>query len=226
MGIGAPRCGTTWWARQMASHPQIPRGAKELHFFDHYWNRPFGPADESAYRRYFPRHADEQPGEWTPGYLYQPWVPGLLHQAAPDARLVVLLRDPVEQLVSSVNYSHVHHGAPANPLMVTRHLGEASYHRHLRHWAATTDQPILVLQFERCRRQPEAELERTFAFLGLGPATQPVRNRPVNARAATPLTLTDHARRSIAEWLADDVRALAEDFPDVDPGWWPSFGDL
>lgn len=226
VGIGAPRCGTTWWARQLASHPQVPMGSKELHFFDDYWTRPFGPADEAAYHRQFPRRDGERPGEWTPGYLYQPWAPQLLHQTAPEAHLLVLLRDPVDQLVSSINYSHLRHGAPANPLMVTRHLGEAAYHRHLRHWATTTGQPLLVLQFERCVQEPESQLARTFAFLGLEAGSVTPRVRPTNANASAPLTLTDPARRAIAEWLADDVRGLAEDFPDVDPGRWTSFRDL
>ena len=38
VGVGAQRCGTTWWHRQITVHPGVPyRGGlhfKEVHFFD------------------------------------------------------------------------------------------------------------------------------------------------------------------------------------------------
>ena len=38
---------------------------------------------------------------------------------------------------------------------------------------------VLVLQYERCVREPAAELERTFVFLGLEvPAESTIENRP------------------------------------------------
>jgi len=227
VGIGAARCGSTWWSRQLLRHPAIADRGKELHYFDRFYATDPTAADLTDYHAFFPRRADEVVGEWTPGYLYLPWVPTLLERAAPDVRLLCILRDPVEQLVSSINYSAHHNGAPDNALMVSRHLNEAAYGRHLAHWARSTDRPVLVQQLERCLDDPDTELARTVAFLGLDPdRLGPTSTRRVNALDTRPVRVTEHFRRSVAEYLEDDVRMLATDHPDLDLGRWPTFAHL
>ena len=58
--IGAQKSGTTWWQGLMEGHLEIHRPhsqRRELHFFDHFWDR--WPSDEQfeLYLRYFPRPA-------------------------------------------------------------------------------------------------------------------------------------------------------------------------
>jgi hypothetical protein len=105
------RCGTTSLYRYLIAHPLVgaPR-RKEISFFDRHYDRGL-----SWYRRYFPgavarayaqaRHGGRLlTGEGTPTYLFHPHVPARAAEALPSARIVVLLRDPVERA-----YSHYHH---------------------------------------------------------------------------------------------------------------------
>ena len=41
VGIGAQRCGTSWWYDSMRRHPRIRRSplGKEVHYFDRFWQR-------------------------------------------------------------------------------------------------------------------------------------------------------------------------------------------
>src|SRR5262245_38927313 len=56
VGIGAQRCGTTWWYELVTAHPEVHPGiAKELHYFHRYWGRAFTERDAARYVRYFPR---------------------------------------------------------------------------------------------------------------------------------------------------------------------------
>ena len=103
--IGAQKSGTTWWQGLVEAHLQVVRPGgqrRELHYFDHFWDR--WPSDEqfSRYEHYFPRPEGSLAGEKTPGYLYQPWVAPMLAHVAPEARLIVLMRDPVERYVSGL----------------------------------------------------------------------------------------------------------------------------
>jgi hypothetical protein len=100
--IGAQRSGTSSLFRALSEHPQVvPPALKELHHFDH-----DHPWPHFAYRCYFPRRdAIEQrskeagapvlTGEGTPNYLFHVDAPARIARALPDARFVVVLREPV-----------------------------------------------------------------------------------------------------------------------------------
>jgi hypothetical protein len=109
--IGAQKAGTTSLYYYLVEHPDIaPAFAEEVHFFDQHW------ADGlDWYRANFPL-AVQRPlrklrglgcvvGEATPYYLFHPAVPERVRATVPDARLVVLLRNPIDRA-----YSQYQHG--------------------------------------------------------------------------------------------------------------------
>ena len=101
VGIGVQKGGTSWWYELIADHPGVTARAdihKERHYLSHFGTESFGPSEVERYHRWFPRQAGTITGEWTPDYLAHPWVAELLARAAPDARLLVILRDPVGAL--------------------------------------------------------------------------------------------------------------------------------
>ena len=107
VGVGAQKAGTSWWNRLIQSHPDVVNAGgqpKELHFFDRSWEVPFDDAAVEAYRRHFPVPEGSVAGEWTPGYLIDFWTPELIRRAAPDARILVLLRDPIERFRSGLTH--------------------------------------------------------------------------------------------------------------------------
>jgi tetratricopeptide (TPR) repeat protein len=97
--LGAPKCGTTSFAAWLSSHPQLwvhPR--KELHFFDNRWS--WG---ENWYRHQFPSFQAENKIirlEATPNYIQLPEAPERVFKLMPNARLIVLLREPLQRAVS------------------------------------------------------------------------------------------------------------------------------
>jgi len=228
VGIGAQKAGTTWWHDLIAAHPRVasrPDIHKERHFFDRYATRPFGPAECSLYHDWFPRRPGSLTGEWTPDYIHLAWVPPLLARAAPRARLLAILRDPVERFRSGL----AHHRRDSGRLTVDSYqdaMSRGFYDLALRRWAAYfPPEQILLLQYERCVTDPASELARTYRFLGLEPfVPDGMRNR-VNATTHAP-ELDEDVRRRLVELYSPDVRALCVRFPDLDLGLWPSFSGL
>lgn len=102
LGLGAQKGGTTTLQRLLEEHPGafLPH-AKELHFFSlHY------ALGEDWYRQHFAvAGTGKRIGEITPYYMFHPAVPGRIHALLPRARLVVLLRDPVERALSQYFHS-------------------------------------------------------------------------------------------------------------------------
>ena len=228
VGIGAQKAGTTWWFDAICAHPGVYSRDdihKERHFFDRYAVRPFGPAESSSYHDWFPRPGGTLTGEWTPDYMHFGWVPALLAQAAPRTRLLVLLRDPVERFRSGL----AHHRRDRGRLTAETHqdaLARGLYGDALRRWAACfSPEQILVLQYERCRADPAAQLARTYRFLGLDPFVHEGIEKRVNVTERTP-DLEEDVRRRLVQVYEPDVRALAQRFPEIDLGLWPNFAGI
>ena len=110
--VGGQRCGTTSLHHYLVQHPGVlpARFTKGVHWFDVSYDKP-----PSWYRANFPtsrrREAVSarigQPvvtGEASPYYLFHPWVPERAAAMVPDARIIMVLRDPVHRA-----WSHYHH---------------------------------------------------------------------------------------------------------------------
>jgi hypothetical protein len=108
--IGAAKGGTTSLFNYLASHPQVAAPLKkEVHYFDR--NYAKGP---NWYRMHFPTKTYMQKnangkryitGEASPYYLSHPLAAARLKDLIPNARLIVLLRNPVDRALS--NYQHM-----------------------------------------------------------------------------------------------------------------------
>lgn len=107
--VGAPKCGTTAMTAYLAQHPDVffP-AAKDTHFFGsdlHFKNNVAHPGDlfrvpEQLYRSWYRGRAEKYRGDASVFYLASESAPSEIAAAAPDARIVIMLRDPVDMLHS------------------------------------------------------------------------------------------------------------------------------
>ncbi len=233
VGVGAQRCGTTWWYGLIADHPgvwQSPDGAKELHFFDRFAIDPVPNTVAADYAARFPRPPGLLAGEWTPRYMLDFWAPRLLARCAPRAKLLVCLRDPVERYRSGMALERAKGRSRVHPLAASSHQMRSLYHLQVRGLLAHFPrEQILVLQHEACVEDPARELRRTYAFLGLDPEEHRPASLAAPANASDPAakpSLDRDERDDLAALLLEDVRGLAADFPEIDLDRWPAFSAL
>jgi Sulfotransferase domain len=99
--LGAQKAGTTALYAYLRWHPGLTGPAwKEVSYFDRHYRR-----GARWYRGHFPlRPGDRVVGEASPGYLFHPLAPSRVKATVPEARLIALLRDPVDRALS-----HYHH---------------------------------------------------------------------------------------------------------------------
>ncbi len=92
--IGAQKGGTTSLFRYLTEHPDVGgANKKEVHFFDFRFHKGM-----DWYLAHFPpRGKHTLVGEASPSYLFHPEVPGRVRAALPQAKLIVLLRNPVDR---------------------------------------------------------------------------------------------------------------------------------
>lgn len=115
--IGAAKSGTSSLYMYLKQHPEIYMSpVKEPHFFsfDAESKMTKGPGDPiheaitdfNAYQAQFDGVTDEKAiGEASTSYLYRPEAPGRIHSTLPDAKLIAILRNPVDRAFSA--YMHV-----------------------------------------------------------------------------------------------------------------------
>jgi Sulfotransferase domain len=190
--IGEKKCGTSFFYYLLSRHPLVqPAAAKELHFFDAHFD-----LGVEWYRRCFPQPAWKDgrrtiTGEASP-YMSHPLTPERMAGVVPEARLIALLRNPVDRAYS--DYQMVARkgrepltfeeaiGAAEEALLpgeegeARADLGDARYgylsrgiyvDRLLRWTKFFNKEQLLVLQSEDFFENPQETLQRAFDFLGL-----------------------------------------------------------
>jgi hypothetical protein len=101
--IGVNKAGTSWLYYLLSEHPDIfMSDVKELYFFGENQN---GPADLDSYHRHFPfEQSYRYFGEATVMYYREAQVAQDIATYNPEAKLLAIVRDPIERLVSQYRY--------------------------------------------------------------------------------------------------------------------------
>jgi hypothetical protein len=242
IGVGTGNAGCAWWHKLLLEHPAVKRPAagRSLEFFATFCTRAMTDEDIAAYHAHFARDGKKVIGEWTPDYIHQAWTPMLLNRAAPDAKLLVMLMNPVHRYAATVAERR-RKGDRDNQPSLAESLARGHYAEQLRSLLVYyAREQVLVLQLERCVREPAAEYERTLKFLGVDAGFRPevLRAGPLE-RARRKLGSAEAPdlgapRRKLAELWPDtaipltkaleaDVRELRELVPELDLSLWPEF---
>jgi hypothetical protein len=217
----------------LCDHPRIHRAAgKETHFFDEYFETGFGDADVDAYHRLFPRPRGSLTGEWSPEYMHGFWIPPLLRRAAPEAKILILLRDPLQRLQSGLRHElaivrrAVRRGRREyfGAMDANESLARSLYGAQLQRIFDDFDRSrVLVLQFERCVLDPASELRRTYEFVGADPPDHvPPALRERVGGAKPRMALTPALSDAAVAMIARDAAKVSELVPEIDLNLWPS----
>jgi hypothetical protein len=195
---GAPKAGTTALHAALARHPELAMSAvKEPKFF--LTNGPpaaqGGPGDAKTYREHVWRRADYEAlfdgapygallGESTPFYLYSQAAQRRIRAHLPHARMIGVLRDPIERAHS--NWTHLW-SAGLDPIDDFVQACDAEDRRVAAGWADfwrykrlglygeqvqglysvfPADQ-VLLLRYRDLLTDPAGALNRICAFLGV-----------------------------------------------------------
>jgi len=172
--IGAMKCGTSTLHAQLAAQKQFFMSEpKEPNFFS---NDEIYAKGEDWYRGLFAKASEGAiKGESSTHYTKLPTYPKTIERLAaliPDAKFIYVMRDPVERLVSH----YIHEWSQG---VITCSIDEAiekypeliEYSRYayqLEPWIARFGKArILPVSFEQMAAEPDAELKRVAAFLGV-----------------------------------------------------------
>ena len=195
---GVPKAGTTALHAALVQHPDLYLSAvKEPKFFLSDGPPPTtgGPGDVQTYQEHVWRRADYETlfepappgallGEATPFYLHDLAAHERIHRLVPQARLVLLLRDPVDRAHS--NWTHLWNAGlepEADFLAACRaepqrraagwaafwhYVDLGRYGRQLEHlYRLFPREQVLLLRYRDLKDAPARTLDTVCAFLGV-----------------------------------------------------------
>lgn len=170
--MGAQKCATTSLHYYLNLHPQIFMSAeKELRFFiqEHNWHNGV-----AWYKSHFAGNAKIH-GEASPGYTNYPFfdgVPERMYSIVPEAKLIYILRDPIERMISQYVHCYAEGGEDRtiddalsdrdnNPYAL-----RSRYYMQLKQYLKYFPQShILVLTQEDLRQYRRETMQHAFRFL-------------------------------------------------------------
>ncbi len=184
--VGAARCGTSSLFQHLARHPAIDASTvKEPHHYGRVLDAAHDDGAEAVDEAEAAYHGLWSgagiPMEASATYWWHPRAPDRIRENHPDARILVMLRDPVERA-----YSHwrnqVREGRESLPFLDAcrldieriagdvhareRYVDIGRYSHHLHAWQGL---PVHVELMEDLRDQPGATLTRVADFLDIDP---------------------------------------------------------
>ena len=224
MGIGVQKAATKRWFALIVDHPDA-RGpltrAKELHAFEHTGLEGPSPTQIENYRREFAQPAQYVAGEWTPRYQYDPWAVPQLCGAFPQVKLLTILRNPIDRMVSGITHHGHRHGAPTASVL-TEAFARGLYGQQLEPIVGLVPASrLLVLQYEQILDDPSGALRATYEFLDLDPAFVPDSlDAVVGAARVAKFAMSVRAREMYSELYGSDRRRLAALGLDLDLSRW------
>ena len=193
-----PKAGTTALHAALVPHPDLYLSrVKEPKFFLSEGSPPGkgGPGDVQTYQEHVWRQADYEAlfepapagtlrGEATPFYLYDPGAHDRIRALVPGARLILLLRDPVDRAHS--NWTHLWNAGlepepdflaacAAEPDRIAagwapfwHYAGLGRYGRQIEHlYRVFPREQVLLLRYRDLTDAPAATLDRVCEFLGV-----------------------------------------------------------
>jgi hypothetical protein len=242
--IGAARSGTTALYQHLVEHPRLfLTEPKEPHYYALAGTTPSftGPGDrqtinrlavtdQEAYRAlYRAARPDQVRGEASVSTLYYPEAVERIRAEVPDARLICMLRDPVDRAFSAYGFMRTRGFEPCatfeEALADEARRMEAGWH-HIWHYTAMSRygeqlahvldvfprEQVLVLRHEDMSADPDAVLAQVHRFLGVPvlPHTvdpDPHRSGEPRSTALSRLVSTPHpAKRFLAPLLPKALR--------------------
>jgi hypothetical protein len=109
--VGAPKSGTTAMTEYLRRHPDVFMPVKELHFFGsdlsfkppmaNFHTHPRSPEETDKYLDFFESSGNvKRVGESSVFYLYSTKAARELKEMSPSAKIIIMLRNPVDMLYS------------------------------------------------------------------------------------------------------------------------------
>jgi hypothetical protein len=211
---GVPKAATSSLFSYLGQHPQVcPATTKEPRYFTPLMDPAGSLPPPASYERYFAHcRGEDYALEATPSYCYGgERVLRAIHDTLPDPRIIIILRDPVDRLVSAYRFQRGREnlaaigsfdeyvaaceeehrrtgGVPARSQGHLKGLSIGFYGNYVPQWLNLFEDRVRIVFFEDLETDPRALVTSLCRWLSIDEAAAQsfdysVRNKTVNPRS-------------------------------------------
>jgi hypothetical protein len=229
--VGAMKSATSSLAAWLAAHPDVFMAPeKEVHFFDRHYDRGL-----DWYRsRFATANGESWIGEATQTYMFLPEVMPLVAAALPEAKLVAILRNPVDRTYSHYWMNRSQQTEDRDPATALSeeldgggpprfpYLDRGRYLTQLERVLAHYPREALhVLLFEDLVARPGETFGALCSFLGIDPSVRPGNlGDPVNQHIAYRSLWLRNVSKRLPKPVGNAIGKLngrTTSYPEMDP---------
>jgi len=208
LGIGVQRAATTWLHDCLSEHPDVFVPAeKELRFF----NNQFEKGMDWYESKFEFRKSESAVGEITPLYMHTAPI-SRIHECLPTARIIVILRDPVDRAYSAYRLLNEKFKGMSFEEACKSPRGEflsrySLYADRLREvYEMFPEDRVKVLLYEDISAEPNRVLAEVYEFIGVDPRFRAAEPDKRTNRIIAP-TIQSVLRKSGMGWTIRLVKA-------------------
>ncbi|XP_069058898.1 heparan sulfate glucosamine 3-O-sulfotransferase 1 [Pleurodeles waltl] len=180
--IGVRKGGTRALLEMLSLHPDISAAESEVHFFD--WEEQYNKGLEWYMKQMPFSYPHQLTVEKTPAYFTSMKVPERVHKMNESIRILLILRDPIERVLS--DYTQVFHNhkqkqklyPPVEELLLTngeinvdyKAINRSLYYTYMQNWLKYFPlHHIHIVDGDKLIKDPFPEMEKVEKFLKLSP---------------------------------------------------------
>ena len=237
--VGAPKAATSSLWIYMGQHPDVyvPL-SKEAHYFSFpevtqaYYRRSYVTSEEEYASLYSDRAHQKAAGDFSPSYLFYPSAAKRIKAYRSDAKIVVILRNPVKRAISHYlmdrRLGYQHH--PLSEILARpdehepffkEYVVVGRYAPQIRSYLDVFGpEKVKVLFYEDLVKNPEKFISDAFEFVGVDPDFVPDFSESFNAYRMPRSKLVERFRNSdlwrglrrfVPAMLKDKAKPLLDD---------------
>ncbi|MCK5222374.1 MAG: sulfotransferase, partial [Candidatus Aminicenantes bacterium] len=234
--VGAPKAGTTSLYHYLNGHPDIfMSDPKELNYFSGseiksqglYYNT-YIVKDLDKYEKHFKNSTGETAaGEASVSYLFYKEVPEKIYELIPDAKIIIILRDPVKRAHSHflmderlgyINYSfedivYSKKKIAEYELFYQQYVELGFYHDQVKRYLDTFGKNrVRVYFFDEFNKNPGFVLKDLYQFLGVKEHSGSIVSEKYNVGLTPGTKLTgelyksERLRKSLSKIVPDSIK--------------------
>jgi len=190
--IGVQKAGTTSLDNWMSQHPEIYsyQSLKDIHLFGLYKNKK-EILERLGKEQLKPFNNQKVVLQSAVNYIFYPGMLDGIHRDAPESKIIVILRNPIDRAFSSYNYFKKMYREkrpieealiyePRDHFQFTKDNNDFTYIEHGFYYQQLVEcfhyfkkENVLILDFDRMNHKPEEIMQKVFSFLKIDTNFQP-----------------------------------------------------
>jgi len=180
IGVGSPKAGSTWVAKQLKEHPEINFSQKkEIDFFNtSYSKHHFGniPSNYKKGIKWYKKHFEEKKGikgEFSTSYLTDEKAYLRIKETYPDTKIIITLRNPADVVYSCYKWMSnsikskmpdTFEEAVENKIF----FDHGFHYKHVNKYIETfSKKNVHIIFFKDIKENPTAVIKEVYKFLNV-----------------------------------------------------------